>query len=312
MILVPITYKGGVFRLDEVIDYIEDMGGYVVQRHNIANEVVLQVLMPKDDIESLKKFSGPLAGEVIDSPLVGTEVVVVIPSLEIHHLPHSACDVAEYLRANGSKSNILGLARGFGKRIAQLNDEERDLINEHDVAVYVLGNFASCIEKKFPKLRRGVNIPIILTGAAPREVLEEQTYPPAAGYVGGLGRFMHRTQTGEDIARLDAVIEEVERVIEKRRAEISNDPLSVSPARIQDIIKQEIPEIEEVYSPSPIAVQLNGLRVKLSYSLYADIIRNLVIEDNVRVGDVADVLPSRMRDYILIRIKPLSETNIVV
>ncbi|MBP3443707.1 MAG: methanogenesis marker 7 protein, partial [Methanocorpusculaceae archaeon] len=98
MSLVPITYKGGIYQLDEVIDYIEDLGGYIVQRHNIANEVILQILMPSEDIERLKVFSRPLAGEVSESPLVGTEIAVVIPSLEIHHLPHSACDVAEYLR----------------------------------------------------------------------------------------------------------------------------------------------------------------------------------------------------------------------
>ena len=50
MILVPITYKGGVYRLDEVIDYIEDLGGHIVQRHNIASDVILQVLMPKEEI----------------------------------------------------------------------------------------------------------------------------------------------------------------------------------------------------------------------------------------------------------------------
>lgn len=312
MILVPVTYKGGVYRLDEIVDYIEDLGGYIVQRHNIANEVVLQVLMPQDDLEGLKEFSRPLAGEVQTSPLVGTEIAVVIPSLEIHHLPHSACDVAEYLRSHGSKSNILGMARGFGKRISQINDEERDLINEHDMAIYVLGNFATCIEKKFPKLRRGVTVPIILTGGPSRTQLEKQTDPPVEGYVGGLGRFMHRTQTEADIHRLDLVIEEVERVISEKRKELSHDPLSVSPARIQDMIKQEIPEIEDVYSPSPIAVQLTGLRVKLSYEEYAQRIRDLVIEDDITVGDVADVLPSRMRNYILIRIRPLSETNIVV
>jgi len=312
MILVPVTYKGGVYRLDEVVDYIEDLGGYIVQRHNIANEVVLQLLMPQEDIEGLKEFSRPLAGEVQISPLVGTEIAVVIPSLEIHHLPHSACDVAEYLRSHGSKSNILGMARGFGKRISQINDEERDLINEHDMAIYVLGNFATCIEKKFPKLRRGVTVPIILTGGPSREQLGKQTDPPVAGYVGSLGRFMHRTQTEADIHRLDLVIEEVERVISEMRKELSHDPLSVSPARIQDMIKQEIPEIEYVYSPSPIAVQLTGLRVKLAYEEYAQRIRDLVIEGDITVGDVADVLPSRMRNYILIRIRPLSETNIVV
>ena len=136
--------------------------------------------------------------------------------------------------------------------------------------------------------------------------------PPVEGYVGGLGRFMHRTQTEADIHRLDLVIEEVERVISEKRKELSHDPLSVSPARIQDMIKQEIPEIEDVYSPSPIAVQLTGLRVKLAYEEYAQRVRDLVIEGDITVGDVADVLPSRMRNYILIRIRPLSETNIVV
>jgi methyl coenzyme M reductase subunit C-like uncharacterized protein (methanogenesis marker protein 7) len=78
------------------------------------------------------------------------------------------------------------------------------------------------------------------------------------------------------------------------------------------LLEQEIPEIEDILAPAPVAVQLNGLRLKLSYSEYADRIRSLVIEDGITVGDVCDVLPSRMRDYVLIRIRPLSETNIVV
>ena len=123
---------------------------------------------------------------------------------------------------------------------------------------------------------------------------------------------MHRTQTEADIARLDAVIEEVERVVSERRKELALDPLSVTPARLQMILQQEIPEIEDILAPAPVAVQLNGLRLKLSYPEYADRIRSLVIEDGITVGDVCDVLPSRMRDYVLIRIRPLSETNIVV
>ena len=123
---------------------------------------------------------------------------------------------------------------------------------------------------------------------------------------------MHRTQTEADIARLDAVIEEVERVVSERRKELAVDPLSVSPARLQMILQQEIPEIEDILAPAPVAVQLNGLRLKLSYPEYAERIRSLVIEDGITVGDVCDVLPSRMRDYVLIRIRPLSETNIVV
>jgi len=41
-------------------------------------------------------------------------------------------------------------------------------------------------------------------------------------------------------------------------------------------------------------------------------VRSLDVTGGVTVGDIADVLPSRMRNYILIRIKPFSETRILV
>ena len=164
MILVPVTYKGGIYRHDEIIDLIEDLGGYIIQKHIIAQEVVLQALVPKEDIDLIRKVGKPLTGEITPSPLVGTEIAVVTMSLEIHHLPHASCDVAEYIRRFGAKTNMVGLARGFGKRIAQLNDEERDVINEHDLAVYLLGDFETCIEQKFPVLRRGIDVPIVLCG----------------------------------------------------------------------------------------------------------------------------------------------------
>jgi len=155
MTLVPVTYKGGIYQHDIIIDLIEDLGGYIVQKHIIAAEVVLQCFVPKDDIEQIRRIAKPLFGEVTDSPLVGTEIAIVSMSLEIHHLPHPSCDIAEYVRRIGAKSNMVSLARGPGKRIAGLNDEERDVINEHDIAVYLLGNFETCIEYKIPTLRRG-------------------------------------------------------------------------------------------------------------------------------------------------------------
>jgi len=312
MILIPVTYKGGIYRHDEVTDLIEDLGGYIVQKHVLAQEVVLQCFVPQDDVELIQEVSRPLMGEVTPSPLVGTEIAVVSMSLEIHHLPHPSCDIAEYVRRLGAKSNMVGLARGPGKRIATLNDEERDVINEHDVALFLLGNFETCIKKKFPVLRRGINVPIILVGGPDRETLETIIDPPVDGYVGNTGRFMHRTKESEEIAKLDEIVAEITRVLEKRRLEIAKDPLSVSPARLMDLIREKVPDILDVTSPTPLTVQMAGLRVKLPYDTYAADIRDLEIEDGVLVNDVARVLPSRMRDYILVRIKPFSETNIVV
>jgi putative methanogenesis marker protein 7 len=312
MIFVPVTYRGGVYRHNEVVDLIEDIGGYIVQKQVIASDVVLLCFVPKDDVEQLRSFAKPLGGEVIDSPLVGTEIAVVIPSLEIHHLPHPACDIAEYLRRLGAKSNMVGLARGVGKRIAALNDEERDVINEHDIAVYVLGNFEKCIEHKMPILRRGIEVPIVLCGAPDKEALQRITDPPVEGYVGNVGRFMHRTKESEELAKMDEIIAEITKVLDTKRVSIAKDPISISPARLMDLIKEHVPEIHDVTSPTPLTVQMNGLRVKLPYDTFAGQIRSIEIEDGVKIGDVSDLNPSRMRDYILIKIRPFSETNIVV
>ncbi len=312
MILVPITYRGGIYRHNEIIDLIEDLGGYIVQKHLIAQEVVLQCFVPKDDVELIRTMGKPLTGDVIDSPLVGTEIAVVIPSLEIHHLPHPACDIAEYVRRLGAKSNMIGMARGVGKRIAGINDEERDVINEHDIAVYVLGNFETCIEYKMQIIRRGIEVPIVLCGAPNKEALQKIINPPVEGYVGNVGRFMHRTKESDELAKLDEIVAEITRVLEKKREEIAKDPLSVSPARLMDVIREQVPAIHEVTSPTPLTVQMSGLRVKLPYDTYASVLRKIEIEDGITIGDVADILPSRMRDYIIIRIHLFSETNMVI
>jgi len=312
MILVPITYKGGVYRHSEIIDLIEDLGGYIVQKHMIAQEVVLQCFVPKEDVELIRAIGKPLAGEVIDSPLVGTEIAVVSMSLEIHHLPHPSCDIAEYVRRLGAKSNMVGMARGVGKRIAGINDEERDVINEHDVAVYLMGNFEHCIEKKMPVLLRGIEVPVVVCGGPDKDVLERIVEPRVDGYVGNVGRFMHRTKESEELTKLDEIIAEITRVLGKRREEIAKDPLSVAPARLMDVIKEKVPAIHEVTSPTPLTVQMAGLRVKLPYDTFADVLRKTEIEDGITIGDITDIEPSRMRDYIILRVRPFSETNTVI
>jgi putative methanogenesis marker protein 7 len=312
MTLVPVTYKGGIYQHDIIMDLIEDLGGYIVQKHIIAAEVVLQCFVPKDDIELIRTIAKPLFGEVTDSPLVGTEIAIVSMSLEIHHLPHPSCDIAEYVRRIGAKSNMVSLARGPGKRIAGLSDEERDVINEHDVAVYLLGNFETCIEYKMPTLRRGIEVPIVLCGGPSEEVLRRIISPPVEGYVGNVGRFMRRTKEADQLDKLDEIVDVITQVVEKKRNDIAKDPLSVSPARLMGLIREKVPAILDVTSPTPLTVQMRGLRVKLPYDTFAAPLRAMEIEDGIKLGDLAEIAPSRMRDYILVKILPFSETNTVI
>jgi putative methanogenesis marker protein 7 len=312
MIFEPITYTGGVYRHEEMLELIEDLGGYIIQRQVIAGDVIIQAMVPREDIERLRAAAKPLMGSITISPLVGTEIAIVSPSLEIHHLPHTSCDVAEYLRRYGAKTNMIGLARGFGKRIANLSVEERDVINEHDCVIYLLGNFEECIQHKFPVLRRGVEIPIVVTGGPSREALQKIIDPPVEGYVGGIGRLMHRYRKPEELDKLEEIVAEVSRVLDQKRVEIAKDPLSVSPPRLMEVIQDEVEAIHEVTSPTPITVQMTGLRVKLPYEEYMSVLKDVEIEQGIHIGDIAEVLPSRMRNYIIVRIKPYSETKIVV
>ena len=149
-------------------------------------------------------------------------------------------------------------------------------------------------------------------GAPDSEVLKKIIDPPMDGYVGNVGRFMRRTKEADQLEKLDEIVAEITRVLEKKRDEIAKDPLSVSPARLMGLITEKVPEILDVTSPTPLTVQMAGLRVKLPYDTFAERLRHIEIEDGILLGDIAEVLPSRMRDYILVKVLPFSETNTVV
>jgi putative methanogenesis marker protein 7 len=175
-----------------------------------------------------------------------------------------------------------------------------------------MGNFEFCLMTKFPGLRRGIEIPIIFCGGPDEEVLRRIIDSPVADFVGNLGRFMRRTKEPEEFSKLDELCDKIKKIVEKQREMIAKDPLSVSPARLMDLIRENIRAIDEVTSPVPLTVQLSGLRVKLPFDTFSRNIQMIEIENGVTINDIADVVPSRIRDYILIKIRPFSETNILV
>ncbi|MDD1673222.1 MAG: methanogenesis marker 7 protein, partial [Methanomicrobiales archaeon] len=79
MIFEPITYAGGIYRHEEMIELIEDLGGHIIQRQVIAGDVIIQAIVPREDIDLLRSVGKPLMGTVTISPLVGTEIAIVSP-----------------------------------------------------------------------------------------------------------------------------------------------------------------------------------------------------------------------------------------
>jgi putative methanogenesis marker protein 7 len=303
--LEPVMYTGGLYKHDLVVELVEDLGGYVLQKNVTQTEIILLILVPTDDMALLQALAKELRGELVRAPLAGTEVVT--PTLAIHHLPHSACDIAEYLRRHGSKTNMLGLARGVGREIAQINEYETALINEHDAAVFIFGNFRECIKKK-ESLYQNISVPVVVTGGPE---IEAKDLPYAFEYVSSIGRVAHRARKATEIGTLDRIVESVGRALDKTRSSIAKDPLTTSPPRVMDSIREQVPDLEFSYSPLPIALNLTGVRVKLPYHAYKDAIKAVTFDEGVKLGEIATIKPSRMKDYILVRILSASETGFV-
>ncbi len=307
--LEPVKYVGGVYKHNHLLELVEDLGGYILQKNIMQTEVVLLMLVPINDMPIVEAKARELLGKLTRAPLTGTEIATVAPTLAYHHLPHLDCDVAEFLRQHGAKTNMVGLARGVGKRICQLSAFERDLINEHDLAVFILGNYEHCIIEKSKRLYEGIEIPIVVTGAPE---LRTEDVPNATAYVGSFGRILHQMRHAEELRTLDKLAVVIGKVLDGVRKELAKDPPSVAPPRIMKEIEEQIPEIIDSLHPLPITLQMNGARVKLPYEEYHEQVENIRFVEGVTMKEVARVLPSKMRNFILIKALPKSETGFVI
>lgn len=299
--LEPLMYTGGVYRNDELMELIEDLGGHVLQQNVMQLEVVLLILVPADDIQTVEHKAAELLGTITRAPLIGAEIAVVAPSLAYHHMPHPTCDIAEYLRRKGAKTNIIGLARGVGRRAAQLTKSERGLINEHDLALFVFGDFLSCITDVKYQLYEDLEVPTIITGGPQCDAV-----PYAYAYIGGIGRRAKGFHRESEFTILDSIVDSISRALDEKREDLEKDPLCVSPVRVMEEITQQIPEIEESLSPTPITMHLDGMRIKLPYDDFYEKIRGVKFIEGPILSDVAEIEPSYMRGYIILKIKTKS------
>lgn len=299
-----LTFNGGVHKSEEIKELIEDLGGFILQENVIQMDLVLNMAVPLEDVDKIQKKAKELLAKITVAPMAGSEIAIVSPTLARHHLPHAACDISEFLREYGAKDNMIGLARGDGKGTSGITEEEKNLINEHDIAVFALGSFKDCIiEKSF--LYDDIDIPVIVTGA-PDISLEE--LPGADAYVGGLGRIPRRLRRGPDVRALESLASTIEEILNNKKREMIHDPPLVPSIVVKNAIENQVPAIKEVISPLPVTGQLDGVRVKLDYDKYHEEIENVVIDDK-KLSELADVKKSAMYNYILVKI--YSESHLI-
>ena len=299
-----LTFNGGVHKSEEIKELIEDLGGFILQESIQQMELVLNVAIPLEDMDKIEAKSKELLGKISVAPMAGSEIGIVSPTLARHHLPHAACDISEYLREYGAKDNMIGLARGDGKGTSGITEEEKSLIEEHDLAVFALGSFENCIKEK-AFLYDSIDIPVIVTGAPEIDV---EDLPGADAYVGGLGRIPRRLRRGHDIRALDKLVETIEGILNDKKQEMALDAPLVPSIVVKNAIENQVREIKDVISPAPLTTQLDGVRVKLNYDKYADTVANVVV-DGKKLSEIAEIKKSFMYDYILVKIN--SESSLV-
>ena len=132
--------------------------------------------------------------------------------------------------------------------------------------------------------------------------------PGADAYVGGLGRIPRRLRRGPDIRALDKLVETIEKILNDKKREMTLDAPLVPPIVVKNAIENQVSEIEDVISPTPVTSQLDGVRVKLNYDEYAEVIGNVVI-DGKNLSEISEIKKSKMYDYILVRIN--TESSLV-
>jgi len=258
-------FSGGVYKFNELKETVEDIGGFILQSMVMQTETMMHLAFPAEEEPRIKAKAKELGGKLKYLPLGGAEIMVVVPSLGKHHAVYPMCDIAEFLRRNGAITDMMGLARGVGKRIAQMTVEEKAIINECDAAVFVFGNFKECIEEK-AKLCEEIDVPYIIVGG-----------PPALDtdlphYVGGVGRRTRRMNRKEDIEKLDEMAGALADVLEEKRIELEEDPLAASPLFIKEMVDMVLtPKVTEEL---PIVIHMDGLRVKVE------------VEDEEKIRDI--------------------------
>ncbi len=290
-----LMFDGGVYRINEFYELVEDIGGFVIQKTQIQVMITVTIAIPAEDRPVIEAKSRELGGKLIEVPLAGTEIAVVGPTLGRHHMPHPICDIAEHLRKYGAITVVMGLARGKGRQTAQISADEKAFIEEYDAAVFVLGNFADCILKDKVRLFESIEIPV--TVVCGPEIPE---LPNCEALVCGVGRKVERMRRAEEIAKLEETARAVQHVVEERKAEIDEDPLFVHPAEVKQRI-ENLELVQQSLRPAPIVIHLDGLRVKVPYDQVKDQLCGVDIYGR-KLCDIATIAPSRLGGSTMVHI----------
>jgi methyl coenzyme M reductase subunit C-like uncharacterized protein (methanogenesis marker protein 7) len=197
----------------------------------------------------------------------------------------------------------MGLARGRGKATSQISMKEREIIEEYDAAIFMMGNFKSCIEAKTDIINDKRTPLMLVTGPMP-EGLEDT----CEAIIPGVGRKTERMRLPPERTKLDEIADRMDEILREKRRTIEEDPLFVHPAEVKQLLEDYEP-IDMSLRPAPIVLHLDGLRVKIPMKEHYEDLYNVEVYGR-KLGEVASISESKINDSsTLIRIKTRSQVE---
>ena len=195
----------------------------------------------------------------------------------------------------------MGMARGRGKATSQISMTERCIVDEYDGAIFMMGNFKSCVETK-AALMQDIHVPTLLVSGPKPEGIEGT----CDAVVSGVGRKASRMRSVEERDKLNEIVDAMETILRDKSRSLEEDPLFVHPAEIKQVLESYEP-INMCLRPAPMVLHLDGLRIKIPYAEHREYLENVMIYGR-RLGEIADITPSKIDDSsVLIRIKSRSQ-----
>lgn len=259
--MIGVRIVANAFQSEEIIELVEDLGDFPVNIRYTDSVIDVDAIVKREDIGVLSSVVGKrkFSGIIAPTPLFGTEIAVVIPSFSLHHTPFPHCSIVEVLREAGADVNTIALKRGVGRRTAMISKEERRMIEENDIAIFIFGCFEDCIKNYKLKLCEEISLPVVATGYADIEEEEMIIRDRKIKYVKGVGRIGTMFGKSEDKKAIFEINNTVIPIVNSLRPEI------------EDILPYVKMEIEyQIPESKPVKIKIGSLRVNLPFDVYAE------------------------------------------
>lgn len=86
-------FRGGLYKFDELVEYIEDVGGMVLRKdcfelirgeYFLANEVHVLLVVPEEEVENTKTLIGEIKGTAHDAEITEEQKKILLAYLSIY------------------------------------------------------------------------------------------------------------------------------------------------------------------------------------------------------------------------------------